>query len=109
MILKGRRQGPREGERSPAAPTGSMASLPGPGRSLTASGRIHCHCPRNPAHSGSSALAPNIAWPGLISKAPGLPAPCLLWTGAPAGQMWASHGHLATAARPGKAPPGGLS
>lgn len=47
--------------------------------------------------------------PSLIFKAPGLQVLCLLWVGAPAGQMLASHGHLANAPRPGKVPPGGLS
>lgn len=68
-------------------------------------GRVQCRCPRNPAHSCSWALlAPDISHPGLIFKAPVLPARCLLWAGAPAGQMWASHGHLANATTPRKAP-----
>lgn len=109
-LHNGSHQGPQEGERSPAAPTRSMAALRGPHRSLTALGARPV--PLFPEPFALLLLSPPRAryiLPGLIFKAPGLQVLCLLWVGAPAGQMLASHGRLANAPRPGKVPPGGLS
>jgi hypothetical protein len=54
-------------------------------------------------------FARDIFCPGLISKTLELQVACLLWAGTPAEQMWASHRHLAIAARPGQVLPGGIS
>lgn len=60
--------------------------------------RVQCYRPGNPEHLCAPACAPDISWPGLISKASGLLGPCLLWAETPAGQVWTSQDCVTVAA-----------
>lgn len=76
-----------------------MATLGVPGCSLNALWESPVSLSPNPARLCFLVLALDLSCLGLISKALGLAPSCLLWAGAPARQMWASHGHLAKVAR----------
>lgn len=72
MTLKGRRQGPRESERSPA-PTGSMAALRGPGRLASGARPM----PLSPEPCALLLFGPNAGYilPGPYLQGPGAPSP----------------------------------